>query len=266
MISIHHMSCRYSSETVIRDVSFTIGPDDFFIIIGPNGSGKTTLMRVLAGIQPAADGEVSILDRRVRSYARKALSRILAFVPQTTPVDFPFTVRDVVAMGRAPHLGLLGLETLKDRDRTEQAMAYTGVDHLAGRRLDQLSGGERQRVMISRAICQQPKIILLDEPTASLDLAHQIKVMDLMEQLQKDEGICVVMVSHDINLAAMYATRLMLLEAGRIRRLGTPDEVLTYQALERTYGCTILVDENPLGGVPRIIPVPRKFAVPTPTM
>jgi iron complex transport system ATP-binding protein len=138
-------------------------------------------------------------------------------------------------------------------------MAFTGVEPLADRKLDQLSGGEQQRVFIARALCQQPHIILLDEPTASLDLSHQVQILDLMEKLKIEKDITIVMVSHDVNLAAMYGDRLLLLSEGQIASLGSPREVLTYQKLEETYGCKLLVDESPLGKLPRVTLVPRKF-------
>ena len=138
-------------------------------------------------------------------------------------------------------------------------MSFTNVEHLAGRRFDQLSAGERQRVLIARAVCQQPRIIVLDEPTAPLDLAHQTHVMDLLERLRKEEKMTIVMVSHDLNLAALYADRLLLLKDGGIVSLGTPDEVLTFQTLERTYGCVLLIDQNPVKKVPRVTLAPRSL-------
>jgi iron complex transport system ATP-binding protein len=138
-------------------------------------------------------------------------------------------------------------------------MAFTEVAHLARRKLDQLSGGEQQRVLIARALCQQPQVILLDEPTASLDLSHQIRIMDLMEKLKTERGVTVIMVSHDVNLAAMYGDQLLLLKAGEIVCMGAPHAVLNFKTLEDTYGCKLLVDISPLGDLPRVTVVPHKF-------
>ena len=138
-------------------------------------------------------------------------------------------------------------------------MQFTEVDHLSGSTLGQLSGGEQQRVFIARAICQQPEIMLLDEPTASLDLAHQVKVMDLMEKLKEEKAITVIMVSHDVNLAAMYSNQVLLLKEGEIACIGTPSDVLSFEKLEETYGCKVLVDESPLGGFPRVTLVPGRY-------
>jgi len=258
-VAAKNLNYNYGNHPILKDVSFSIRKGDFFIIIGPNGSGKTTLMKLISGILKSQQNQLEILGRPVRSYTRKALAKTLAFVPQTIPTEFPFTVIEVILMGRSPHLGMLGLEGQNDLEIANRAMAFTGVEHLADRKLDQLSGGERQRVFIARALCQEPQIILLDEPTAALDLAHQIRAMDMMEQLKEENGVTVVMVSHDINLAAMYSNHLLLLKEGEIVSLGPPDKVLTFQTLEKAYNCTLLVDESPLGKFPRITPVPQRF-------
>jgi iron complex transport system ATP-binding protein len=138
-------------------------------------------------------------------------------------------------------------------------MDFTGIARLADRRMDQLSGGERQRVFIARAICQEPELILLDEPTAALDISHQLRVMDLMEKMRNEKSITVIMVSHDVNLAAMYADTLMLLHQGKMIQWGPPDRVLTYETLEAAYGCPLLVDQSPLGPMPRVTPVPGRY-------
>ncbi len=257
-VEIKNATFDYGSNPVLKDISFEVGEGDFFIIIGPNGSGKTTLMKLMAGVASLKAGRLRVLDRPVRSYTRKTLARTMALVPQTIPDEFPFTVSELVLMGRAPHQGVLGLESRRDMEIAIQSMSFTGVDHLAKRTLTQRSGGERQRVFIARAICQEPRIILLDEPTASLDLAHQVRVMDLMERLKAERRITVVMVSHDINLASMYGNHLLLLKEGARVSLGRPGEVLTYQALEDAYGCPLLVDQSPMGDFPRVTLAPGR--------
>ena len=252
----------YRDVPVLKDLSFFVSQGDFFVIIGPNGSGKTTLLKCISGILRPQTGVLKILGAPVQTYSRKSLARSIALVPQTAPVDFPFTVTEVVLMGRSPHLGILGVEHEKDLSIAHRAMEFTGVAPLAHRKLDQLSGGERQRVMIARAICQDPKIILLDEPTASLDLAHQVRIMDLMERLRHEKKVTILMVSHDINLAALYGNRLMLLKEGQILSLGPPSDVLTFQTLEEAYGCPLLVDKSPLGDFQRVTLVPQKFIDP----
>ncbi|MBC8198859.1 MAG: heme ABC transporter ATP-binding protein [Desulfobacterales bacterium] len=255
-VEIKSLSFSYIDNEVLKNLSFSISEGEFFIIIGPNGSGKTTLMKTIAGILKPKQGKLRIFDRPLKDYTRKDLAKTVALVPQMAGLDFPFTVTELVLMGRSPHLSMLGFEQEKDLEIADKAMTLTGVDHLAHRKIDQLSGGECQRVFIARAICQEPKIILLDEPTASLDLAHQVKVMDLMEKLKKEIGFTVIVVLHDVNLAAMYGSHLLLLNAGIIASLGKPKDVLTRQLLEKTYNCKLLVDESPAGKFPRITLVP----------
>jgi iron complex transport system ATP-binding protein len=262
VIDVRQLSYSYGDLCVLENLSFSVQQGDFFIIIGPNGSGKTTLLKCISGILRPRTGSLEILGDPFRDYSRRSLARSIALVPQTAPVDFPFTVTEVVLMGRSPHLGILGVEHQQDLDMAHRAMDFTGVASLAHRKLDQLSGGERQRVMIARAICQEPKIILLDEPTASLDLAHQVRVMDLMEQLRDEKRVTILMVSHDINLAALYGNCLMLLKEGHILNIGPPSQVLTFQTLEEAYGCPLLVDKSPLGNFQRVTVVPQKFIDP----
>jgi len=260
-IDARRLSCGYRGEPVLKDLSFAVNRGDFFILIGPNGSGKTTLMKSLAGIL-GATGDLKVLGRPVADYSRKALARHIAFVPQQLPVDFPFSVREVVLMGRAPHQGILGLETLADLAAADRVMAITDIAQLADRRLNCLSGGELQRVFIAKALCQEPEIILLDEPTAFLDLAHQIQVMDLLENLKEEKGITIIMVCHDLNLAAMYGDRLLLMRAGEILSMGTPNEVLTFPTLEAAYGCVLLTEKSPLGDFPRVTTIPGRLLPP----
>ena len=258
ILEIENLSHTYSEQTVLSDLSFSIRQGELFIIIGPNGSGKTTLMKLIGGIHRLQKGNILISGISVDSYSRREMAKQIAYVPQMMPPEFPFTVSEIVSMGRSPHQGFLGLNSPSDQEASEQAMMFTDVAHLSGRRIDQLSGGEQQRVFIARAICQHTDIILLDEPTASLDLAHQVRIMDLMEKLKIERGMTVVMVSHDVNISAMYADNLLLLKKGEIIGLGTPLQVLKNQTLESAYGCKLFVDQSPLGGSPRVSVVPNR--------
>jgi iron complex transport system ATP-binding protein len=258
-IETDYLSYAFGGRPVLEGLSLAIDAGTFFVIIGPNGSGKTTLMKLMCGILKTEPGRIRVFGSEIQGYSHRSLARTIAYVPQGLEVSFPFTVQEAVLLGRAPHQNILGLPRAADLDAARSAMAIAGVEGLAARKIDQLSGGEQQRVSIARALCQGPDIILLDEPTASLDLSHQLRVMDLMEQLKREGGVTVVMVSHDVNLAAMYADRLLLLSSGRIACMGTPADVLTPENLEPAYGCRLMVDNSPFGGLPRVTLVPEKF-------
>jgi len=261
-VAVENLGHAFDGRTVLAELSFAVPAGCFFTIIGPNGSGKTTLLKLLVGLLRPQTGGIALLGRALHAHSARQLAQTMAYVPQSVPATFAFTVQQVVLMGRAPHLGLLGLEGAADLELARDAMRLADVAHLAGRRLDQLSGGEQQRVFIARAICQQPKILLLDEPTAALDLAHQVAVMDLMERLKREQGITIVMVSHDLNLAAMYADQILLLDQGRLAGLGPPAAVLDFALLEKVYGCPLLVDQSPLGDYPRVHLVPGRYLMP----
>jgi iron complex transport system ATP-binding protein len=258
-LAVENISYAFGTQSVLKQLSFSVQQSDVFIIIGPNGAGKTTLIKLMVGILKIQTGQIEILQAPLGRYTQKRLAKVSAYVPQGLPVGFPFTVEETVLLGRAPHQKVLGLASQNDLDIAQHAMAFTEVAHLARRKLDQLSGGEQQRVLIARALCQQPQVILLDEPTASLDLSHQIRIMDLMEKLKTERGVTVIMVSHDVNLAAMYGDQLLLLKAGEIVCMGAPHAVLNFKTLEDTYGCKLLVDISPLGDLPRVTVVPHKF-------
>jgi iron complex transport system ATP-binding protein len=259
ILDISNISLSFRDKLILNNISFSVSAGEFFVIIGPNGAGKTSLLKIISGLQKAQNGSVIIKGKNISDYTRRNLSKILAIVPQQIEVGFPFTVKDTVIMGRTPHLGILGMESKNDFDIAEEAMEFTDVAHLADRKLFQLSGGELQRVIIARAICQQPEIILLDEPTTALDPAHQLKIMDLMERFRKQHNTTIIMVSHDLNLASMYGDRLLLLKEGCVVKTGDPKTVLNKSLLEESYGCKIHVDESPLGQVARITPIPDKY-------
>jgi iron complex transport system ATP-binding protein len=257
-IAAHQLSFTYGQNPVLKDVSFSVPKGQFFIVIGPNGSGKSTLLRTLAGLLRPKTGHVTLMGRPLARHSRRQVARQVAFVPQSTTLSFPFTVQQVVLMGRAPHLGWPAIEGKSDWQAAGEAMVFTGTDHLADRRINQISGGEQQRVFLARALCQAPKVLLLDEPTAALDLRHQVHIMDLLEQLIRHLSLTVIMVSHDLNLAAMYAQRVLLMADGAIAHIGTPDMVLEQKRLESVYGCPLLVNRSPVGAYPQIHLLPGR--------
>ena len=257
-ITVDKLTCAYSGKSVFEQLTFAVQPSEMFIIIGPNGSGKTTLIKALAGLLPVSSGELGLHGRPLKQYKRKELARLIAYVSQSIAEDSPFTVREMVLMGRSPYLGILGVEGELDLAIAKQAIEYAGLTHLADRPINRLSGGERQRAQIARAICQQPHLILLDEPTAALDMAHQVRMMEILASLRTDRETTVVMVSHDINLAAMYADRLLMLVNGRIAACGPPAAVINEHILSQAYGCPVRVDTSPVGPWPRVSLIPGR--------
>ena len=252
----HALSFAYNGTRVLDAINLDIPRGSLFTIIGPNGSGKTTLLRLLSGLSRPKAGTITLNGRDLKHFKRKDLARTLAIVPQSMPASFPFTVRQTVLMARTPRQGILGIETPEDYETAHRAMRYTGVDHLADHSMDKISGGERQRAFVARALCQEPDILLLDEPTASLDYAHQIRIMDLLATLTRDKKTTVVLVSHDLNLSSMYADHILLLTRGAVTCQGTPQEVLHSDILEGAYQCRLSVDTHPGTDRPRIMPVP----------
>ncbi len=258
-LAAKNISYKYKKNRVLENISFFVQKGEFFIVIGPNGSGKTTIAKIIAGIIKPEKGRVKISGLNIDNYSVKKLAQKIAFVPQDIPIDFPFGVKEIAFMGRYPHNGFFGIETEKDMEIVKQAMEFTAVASLADRKLSSLSGGEKQRVFIASAICQQSEIIILDEPTAALDLSHQIHIMDLLCKLKKKENLTIIMISHDLNLAAMYGEKILLLKNGKIAKIGAPSEVMTKPILESIYECELIVNKSELGDFPIIHPVSRYF-------
>ena len=252
IVEVRDVKFRYDNIWVLKDVSFTIRRGEFLAIIGPNGSGKTTLLKIIDGIYTPRRGTVLINDRNIGKISREEIAKVVAVVPQDSPMIFSFTVQEIVMMGRSPHLGRLRFEGETDYAITRKAMERSNVDHFAFRSINELSGGERQRVFIARALAQQPQIILLDESTAFLDIKHQVALFNLIKALNRDEGLTVITVTHDINLASLYCDRVMLLKDGRIYSIGTPHEVITESNIEEVYETDVLVDRYPVTGRPRV--------------
>lgn len=252
IIQVTDVSFRYKEVRALRGISFEVRRGEFLGVIGPNGSGKTTLIRVIDGILAPERGEVSISGAAIRGMRRRDIARLVAVVPQDLPLVFPYRAIEIVMMGRSPHLGVLRFEGESDLEIVRGAMEMTDTAPLADRSMDSLSGGERQRVLIARALAQEPEVILLDEPTAFLDIRHQAEFFGLMKGLNRERGLTVLAVTHDINLAAAYCDRIMLLREGRIHTLGVPGEVITETNIREAYETDVMVDANPLNGLPRV--------------
>jgi len=243
---------RYAETWVLDGLSFEVREGEILGIIGPNGSGKTTILRVLSRVLIPQEGEVHLQGKNLLALSQKEIAQIIGVVPQDTYFPFPFTVGEVVLMGRSPWLSNFGFESEKDLQIASQAMALTNTLNFSNRLIFELSGGERQRAIIARALAQKPQVMLLDEPTAHLDIGYQIEIYDLIKKLNNEKGLTLIIVAHDLNLASDYCDRLLLLDGGRIYRMGRPKEVITEENLSRIYQSKVLVEENPVTGAPRV--------------
>ncbi len=249
---IDDVTLRYEARTVLRHVSFEVQPGEVLALIGPNGVGKSTLIRACSGNLKPISGRITINDREVQQLPIAGRARSIAGVPQAVRLPETFTVFDTVLMGRTPYLGWLGREGESDRSAVWAALDRTCTRELADRLLGELSGGEQQRVLIARALAQSAHILLLDEPTAHLDLKHQASVLSLICDLAHAENYAVLIALHDLNLAAQYADRVALLSNGSLAAIGTPEEVLTEENLSPAYGLRISVYEHPAHGAPLV--------------
>jgi iron complex transport system ATP-binding protein len=240
---------RAAAERTMRpfalsELSFTIAPGEIVGVIGPNSSGKTTLIRLLTRVLEPATGEIRLAGDPIRRLAPTDLARRIGVVPQVILPQFPFTVGELVLMGRYPHDPGRYFESRRDRAVAREAMAATGVLELAELPFDHLSGGERQRAVVARALAQEPGLLVLDEPTAHLDLRYQVETAALLRRLNRERGMTIVLVSHDLNLAAEVCDRLLLLAGGRPMAIGPPEAVLDEALLASVFGCEVIVDKS----------------------
>jgi iron complex transport system ATP-binding protein len=253
-LEVSNIDCYYGTKKVLENVIFSVDKGEFFGVIGPNGSGKTTLLRCTSGVLKPRSGVVRVNGLNVHTLGEKEIAKNIAVVPQASAISFSFTALEIVMMGRNPHISRFRMENERDYKIAENAMELTHVKHLASRPIDTLSGGEQQRVIIARALAQEPNLLLLDEPTVHLDISHQLEIMELIRKLNRDNDIIVVAVFHDLNLAAQYCNRLMLLDSGRVSSIGAPHEVLTPENIRKTYHVDVLVKEHPLSSSLYVIP------------
>jgi iron complex transport system ATP-binding protein len=246
-----------SEALVLHRLSLEIGEGDIVALVGPNGSGKSTLLRTLGRVLKPRHGTVYLDGRAMKEWPTREIARRLALLPQGPSLAADLSVRELVWLGRSPHQGMLGLPSRKDEEAVRWAIQETGIESMASRRISELSGGERQRVWVAMALAQQPQVLLLDEPTTFLDLHHQLEVLDLVRYLNHQHGITVAMVLHDLNQAARYARRVIVLQEGEIYADGSPIEVLTPETLRNVFGVDAEVLPGPDGIELVIVPISR---------
>jgi len=250
MIELDDVSLRYNHKTVLHNVSMKAAPGQILGLVGPNGSGKSTLIKGMAGVIDLFSGRILIDSHDIRTIKQDKLARLVATVPQSPVLPGAFTAFEVVLMGRTPYLGLLRYEGGKDLAITWQAMEVTHTQSFAERRVSEISGGERQRLVIARALTQQPKAMLLDEPTANLDINHQVEILNLVKSLCLEQSLTVIIALHDLNLAAQYCDWMVMLNGGKVYAEGTPVDILTAQNIKKVYGAEVCVYPHPVNKLP----------------
>lgn len=244
---IKDVSFGYGETDVLRGVSLEVGQGDMVGVMGPNGAGKSTLIKLMSGVLVAGSGGVYLGDEPIGSIPRKKLARIIGLVPQETHIPFPFSAMEVVLMGRAPYVSQFGFESPRDVAIANDAMDLTDCRRFASRDIGSLSSGERQRVVLARALSQEPKVLLLDEPTTFLDIRHQIELCRLLGDLNRRRKITVVAVMHDLNLAAAFFNRIIFVREGQIVADGPPNDVINEEAIYTAFGANVRVKVDDLG-------------------
>lgn len=251
MLQVKQIKFSYK-QPVLKGVSFNVGAGELFAALGPNGAGKSTLIKIIVGMLKPETGAVTIDGRNVASMARRDAARLIGYVAQESAVRFPLTALELVLQGRFAQGGLIGFESERDVREAEWAMHATDTSGFAATPVTELSGGERQRVMLARALAVRPRLLVLDEPVANLDISHQVKMLDLVRRLTAENEMSAIVVTHELNLAADFATSVLLLKDGRVIAVGEPRDVMTEPLLRSVFETSLLVDENPASGSPRV--------------
>ena len=255
-IQTDNLVFAYGNRVVLDRVQLRFERGEMAAVLGPNGSGKTTLLKVLSGVLRGS-GDVRLGGRELRTYGRRELSRLIGVVPQESQLVFPYTVAEIVLMGRASRHGPFAFESGRDLQVARRSMEATETASLAERYMHELSGGEKQRVMIARALAQEPEILLLDEPAAFLDLKHQVRILDLMRRLHREHGLTIIAALHDLNLAALFFPRLVMLRDGKLFCDGPARDVLTEQTIYQVYGVRVRVQADRSGKTPQVFVAPE---------
>ena len=250
-LKIQDLTFKYPSRAILDGITVEIEPSEFFGIIGPNGTGKTTLIKCIDTILKPRGGSIMLEEKEVRDLDKRELAQRIGYVPQSAHRGFPATVFDTILMGRRPYIGWRVDE--RDLDKVLETVELLRIEELSLRPFDELSGGERQKVLLARALCQEPEVLLLDEPTSNLDIRHQLEVMKIIQTITRERGILAIMAIHDLNLASRYADRVAMMYGGKIAAVGTPEDVLTVENIRSVYGVEVAVKND--GDTLYILPI-----------
>ena len=249
---INRLSFSYNSIAALKDVELELSLNEVLSIVGPNGSGKSTLLKCIDRILKPSQGAVLVDCRDVANIGLGELAKIIGYVPQSSTSTFPFTVFDMVLMGRKPYIRWS--VSTSDKEIVAEILKFLGISELAARHFDELSGGEQQKVIVARALAQQPQILLLDEPTSNLDIKHQLEVLSIIKDLTRSRQLSVIMAMHDLNLASRFSDKMLMLKHGWVFAVGTPESVLTEENIESVYGVKSHVTNSVLDS-PQVTPI-----------
>jgi iron complex transport system ATP-binding protein len=254
-LDVRSLSFRYGDSEILRDIHIQMKEGEFVALLGPNGAGKTTLLNILSGVLKPQAGTVRVYGRDLGSLGTRETARLIGVVPQESSSNFNFSNLDIVLMGRVAHTSRFGNESEDDIRRAVLAMKRTETGHLAHRGFMEISGGEKQRVIIAQVLAQEPAILLLDEPTANLDISYQIEIMQLIRSIKNERNLTVLAIFHDMNLAAQFADRVLFLKGGRIRYDDTPENVFVPRCIREIYDVHVMVKKDPFNAKPLILPL-----------
>ncbi len=257
-IRMNRVTFSYGNGAVLRDVDLTIGRGEMVGLIGPNGAGKTTLIRLVSGVLAAGNGDVRLQGVDTRRMKREVIARQVAVVPQQVGVPAAYTVEEVVTLGRTPFIKPWRDVSRADREVVRRTMDSVGISRLARRSFSTLSGGERQKAVLAMALAQETGVLLLDEPTAHLDISHQVEMLELLAGMNASRHLTIVAAMHDLNLASAYFRRLVLLKDGAIMADGAPEKVLTRGIIGEAYAIAVQIQPHPVSGVPQVVVLPRQ--------
>jgi iron complex transport system ATP-binding protein len=257
-LRLDNVNLGYGGQTILKNISLEAKPGELVGVIGPNGSGKSTLLKSIIRMLKPYSGQIFIDGNSLDKLKHNDLAQLVAIVPQNPVLPELFTALEVVLMGRTPHLGLLRYESSKDLAIVQKSMEVTQTEHLAERRIGEISGGEKQRLVIARALAQEPKILLLDEPTAHLDINYQVETLELVRRLCIEQDLIVLIALHDLNLAVQYCNRLIILNRGKIHSQGPPEVVINADTIKEVYGVDVCVCPHPVNKLPATLVVRGK--------
>ncbi len=253
MISIQDIHCGYEDKLILKGLDLQLFTDKLSVLAGPNGAGKSTLLFALLGFVRLQKGQISLFGKPLQSYRRPELAKLISFVPQESFFQFDYTIFDIVLMGRYPYLGFMQSWSSQDKRKIQNILQNLNLHEMSSRLYSSLSGGEKQRVLIARALAQETRYIFLDESLSELDINHQVEIMELLRQINRQEGIGILLVSHNLNLAANYADDLIFLKSGKVLGSGKPSQMMQAPMLKELFGMQLATHPHPQSGIPNLI-------------